>query len=1058
MAGPPVKRAASSRIQDASWFMDQLAPGSTAHLLCRAYRVSEELDLGALRAAWGELRSRQEILRTVLVAPEGLPVQEIHAEGGPGPSFVECDLTATGTSPEEFFSTWADTPFVLGCGPLARLVCARLGPADHGIVVAAHRAIVDEQSMSILMDELSTCYAAAVSGRPAGEDLPPPRVQYADYARWQRARDQRDLKKWWISELSPVPSPPALPAVRSRPAGFPEHGGVVRFDWDGAVADRLASLSDVEGLRPSAVLLAAFQSLLWRYGDDDRVAVVVPAPVRPSPEFERLVGPCTNPLVLCADFSGGQTFREIAGQVASRATGAFAHGELPFGDLVRALDVSRQPGRLPVSDVLFDCWDQPVTELTVPGAVVSRQAVDSAVFADLALTVEQVKPSVSGTLRYRADLFDHGSVEHLVGQLHTLLGAALAEPDTLIGALALESPDRTRAAVREADRVVTAAEPALPVHELVRGHAENRPESDAVLWDGACLSYRDIDRHATSIAEMLRGHGVEGRAVVVRVAPGPGQYAALLGVLKAGAHLVWFGTGDAGERGHAVLEDLRPACLLLDGDPAADVLAEWYRTELHGRVLDITAADETGNPFRASTDLGELAYIAYTSGSTGKPKGIAQTQAALAQFATWMATEFHIGPDARVAQWVAPEHDPALAEVFAALTSGATLCPPPQRVRAHPERLADWLRDERITHIQLVPSFAKELLRVIAQRAPAERPASLGHVLLMGEVLPAGLANGLREILPGARLVNLYGPTETVAATWHEIDGTVHGPAPIGRPIPGRQVLVLDDLDRPCPAGITGNIVVRSPYVTPGYTGARAGDRAAFLPLPRLREFGVEGGGCYRTGDLGRRRPDGVLEFRGRKDFQVKLAGNRVELSEIETVLAAHDSVAECAVVALTDEQGLAARLVVHVVPRPTPPGETAADARVWRGLLRRSFGTVRLPATFRIRQTPLPRNVAGKVDRRRLPDSGPAPAAEPVASRSEAEQRMAAIWAELLGTDRFGTEDTFFAAGGHSLLIPLLATRVRERFGVRIPLGELLANPTLAGLSVRAGERKPLE
>ncbi|MFD0633859.1 non-ribosomal peptide synthetase [Catenulispora yoronensis] len=589
---------------------------------------------------------------------------------------------------------------------------------------------------------------------------------------------------------------------------------------------------------------------------------------------------------------------------------------------------------------------------------------------------------------------------------------------------------------------------------------------------GEKLTYRGLADAAGQVREALRSAGVgPGEPVVVRLAPGLGQMAALLGVLEAGATLVWFGLGDVGSRGRVVLSALRPAALLIDGGQRPDELADWYRGETVGQVvdiaevLDIAATANTAPPQHTlpttppsartppppppQVRATDRAYIAYTSGSTGTPKGVAQSHAALAQFVTWLADEFALGPGSRVAQWVAPEHDPALAETFAALASGSTLCLVPALIRANPEKLVDWLAAERISMLQTVPSFARELLRVVeAGRAP-ERMAALAVLLLMGEALPGELVTGLRTALPLARTANLYGPTETIAATWHEVSGPVSGPVPIGRSIPGRQVLVLDDEDRPCPAGVTGNLVIRSPYVADGYLGAPE-PGPAFAPLPGFPAVTVDGRpvGCYRTGDLARRLPGGVLEYRGRKDYQIKLYGSRLELADVEAALADHPSVAECAVVAVTDADGFASRLVVHVVPRADPGGRPLGSPDEWRTQLRHRFGRSMLPALFRTLPGRLPRTPAGKVDRARLPDPGAAagPAGRPL--QTPVEKEMAGLWAELTDGVPASAGDTFFAAGGHSLLVLPLLRLIRGRFGVAVSAADFYAHQTLAGLS----------
>jgi acyl-CoA synthetase (AMP-forming)/AMP-acid ligase II len=480
--------------------------------------------------------------------------------------------------------------------------------------------------------------------------------------------------------------------------------------------------------------------------------------------------------------------------------------------------------------------------------------------------------------------------------------------------------------------------------------------------------------------------------------------------------------------------------------------------------------------------LGRIAYVAYTSGSTGTPKGIAQSHGAFAQFVTWLAGEFGIGPSSRVAQWVAPEHDPSLCEAYAALCAGATLCTVPARIRLHPEKLVDWLADERITFLQTIPSFARELLKVIVSRPGQARLAALDHLVLMGEALPGDLANGLRAALPSVRLANVYGPTETIAAAWHEITDQVTGTVPVGRPIPGRHLLVLDDQDRPCPAGVTGQIVIRSPYVAAGYIGGDGADSntdsntdssagsSAGSDTGSNAGGGAGGGAggragrgddsfrpvrgtvgdlrCYRTGDLGRWRWDGLLEFRGRRDLQVKVAGTRVELAAVAAALASHACVGECAVVPLADPDGLVTHLIAYLVLHRAPAAEPAGLREMLRAHLRRHFGTSLRQLSFHVLGHPLPRTAGGKVDRRRLPDPRTVLSRADRPPRTPAERGLAQIWSQLLGTGPAAADETFFAAGGHSLLVPQLIDRVRERFGVTIQIRDCLAHPSLAGLS----------
>lgn len=523
----------------------------------------------------------------------------------------------------------------------------------------------------------------------------------------------------------------------------------------------------------------------------------------------------------------------------------------------------------------------------------------------------------------------------------------------------------------------------LTVSDLVHETARRAPDAIAVSGGGENVTYRELTRRAAAVTATLRERGTgRGDAVAVRVAPGAWQAIAMLGVLDAGAYLVCLRTGDIGRSGKDSLARVRPACLVVDGDrdgagPSGadgdDEVAAWFRAELDRPVIDVAATrgelDAVPSPAPSPCTVGERAYVAFTSGSTGSPKGIPMTHAALAQLTGWFAEEFGIGPGVRVAQWAAAGYDASLVETFAPLIAGGTLCPVPAKIRPNPDTLAVWLADEDVSVFQTVPSFARALVRVIGHGGIARQLGGLDHLLLAGEALSARLANELRDVLPGVRLVNLYGPTECVLATWCEIGESLAGPAPIGRPIPGRTVLVIDEQDRPCPSGVTGEIVIGSRYLTPGYLGADASD--AHGPDAAFRPPAADGctmpGRWYRTGDRGRLRSDGLFEFAGRADSQVKLLGTRLELSEVEAALLAHPDVRDCAVLARHDDAGTVARLTAYVVGR----GEaTAAELRAH---LRQRFGTRQVPVS--VTWLPeLPRNLGGKVDRRALASAAHGP------------------------------------------------------------------------------------
>ncbi|QFU93303.1 AMP-binding protein [Amycolatopsis sp. YIM 10] len=1036
--------AVTSVRQDEAWFADRLDPGSASAVRSRAYRVSGPLDVGLLGRAWQEVVRRHDVLRATITEAGGRPVQRIAAADQVAKSFVDMGVVPDAEDAEdELCADIIAEPMWLAEGPLARLTVAGTAPDEHVVVLVAHRAVADESSMVIMLDELSRCYTAALTGRSPSEALRAPLLQYGEFARWQREREgsaeHKRMLDWWRDELTPAPPALALPLHRDRPAGPSVDGGVVRFNWGAELAATLGQFAREQGVDPAAVLLTAFTCLLHRFGGADRIPVGLPVRSRPWSAFDRAVGPFDSQLVLTTGFGGRPSFREVLNRVRIQLRDAAAHGGPTEGQLAAAVNPPRDPRHSPFfdagfvyrehesiveSDGLLRGVDVKDPALRLRGCTVRRERVDPQWSdVDFALLIDEVKPEISGGFRCRTSMIDARIARFVAVQLRTVVEAALAHPDLPVANLPLDTPVRIKTALVAADRIEATAPVTATVTELVRTHS-----GEALPG----VSYAELLARADSIAAVL-----PPGPVAVRMASGAGQVAAVLGAFTAGAHVVCLAASDSGERARSVLADLKPVVLLVENAAADDKIVQWYKDELDGTVVDINAV-EPAKPRPMAVATTDLAYVAYTSGSTGRPKGITQNHAALAQFTGWFATEFRLGEGARLAQWAAPGYDAALCETFAALISGATLHPVPERIRANPEKLTAWLAAEGITHFQTVPSFAREVLGVLERTG--ERLPALTHLLLAGEALPAELANGLRTALPSARLINLYGPTESILATWYEVSVKLHGVAPIGRPIPGRQVLVVDGEDRPCPAGVTGNLVLRSPYLTPGYLGDVTTN--AFEPLRPRPELGVAGGTCYRTGDLGRFRHDGVLEFRGRADSQVKVLGMRMELGEVEAALAAHPSIADCAVIGVPGADGLVSQLLAYVVL--AEPGD--APVAEWRRHLVRRFGKTLLPLTYQTVDA-LPRNVGGKIDRRRLPV--PEPVVTPVEPNSPAQRAIAAIFAELTGATAVAADDTFFAVGGQSVQLPRLLHLIRARLGAELSLWDYFADPTPAGLSL---------
>ncbi|MEZ0111461.1 amino acid adenylation domain-containing protein [Catenulispora sp. EB89] len=1060
MTDPAYRDVPATEVQQGLWLLRALGQEPAAR--CRAYRVVGDLDVAALAEAWRALVDRHEGLRSALVLQDGAPVRRVWTRSEPE-AFRTREIDAQDWTPADANeSDPADVPV------RAQLTVTRRGPEDHQIHLAVPRAFADEDFLDTLVGELSELSA----GRALRTDIPSAGAPVAE------AADDPEALAWWVNALTPLPSELPLPADRPRPDRGSGRWGTVSAPADPDLGRAVARCAEASRSSPSVVMLTGFQVLLHRYTGGDRVAVAVPVP-------QRGAGAAANVLILPADIEAGQSFKDVLERGTTLAAEAMARRAVPLARVLGALPIVREVRRVPLGDVVFDYRGRPRSVLAIPGAVVEPCPDHGGPApADLVLQVDDGGNGPALTVLYDADQFEPATARMILRQFRTLLRHAGRAPDTAVGELTLDGPGEAARAAVEADRRADDGAPGHTIVEAVRRRASQDPDAVAIDSHDGTLTYRELYAAAIQVAEDLHAAGVRaGEAVVVRLPVGARQYAALLGVLAAGAHLTWFGVADSGERGRAVVGALRPAAMLV-ADPAdPDEFVGWYRATTGGRVVAVAAAERepepapapesesasqpsaaSALPISAFPRLADRAYVAFTSGTTGVPKGIAQTHAALAQFAAWMAAEFEIGPGVRVAQWVAAEHDPALAETFAALGSGATLCPVPEKIRANPERLLHWLGAERIGVLQTVPSFARELLRVLTGRHSAERLGTLRVLLLMGEALPAELADGLLAALPLVHVANLYGPTETVAATWHPVRRRAvqintltgieaastaaslaarraSGTVPIGRPIPGRGILILDESDRVCPAGVTGELVITGAYVADGYLGAH--DHAAFAPLP-----GIDAP-CYRTGDLARRRPDGALEYRGRKDSQVKLYGNRLELTDVEAALAGHPTVAECAVVAVADRDGLAVRLVVCVVPRRGPDGRPEGAPDQWRTQLRRRFGRALLPALYRTLDR-LPRTVTGKVDRPQLARSVAAAERDASARRPAAgtEAVLAAIWASLLGAPPEHADQSFFTLGGSSLMVPRLLHQVRRRLAADVTVPQFYAHQSLAALA----------
>ncbi|HEX8275245.1 MAG TPA: non-ribosomal peptide synthase/polyketide synthase [Longimicrobiaceae bacterium] len=1039
---PPIARAPRdgplplSFAQQRLWFLHRMEPESPAYNVPAALRLRGRLDAAALERALAGVVRRHESLRTVFAERGGEPVQVVLDDAAPelrradlrGLQPAERERAAARLAREE-----ALRPFDLARGPLLRAALLRLDEEEWVLLFAMHHVASDGWSVGVLVREVGELYAAFAEGRgPALPELP---VQYADYAAWQRAWLVGDALErrlaWWRGRLAGAPPLLELPTDRPRPAVQDGRGGAVAFRLSARTAHAVRAIARDAGATPFMALLAAWQALLARWSGQDDVLVGTPVAGRTRVELEGLIGFFVNTLVLRAELSGDPGFRALLGRVREAALGAYAHQDVPFERLVEEMQPERTLRHTPLFQAMFALQNAGGGELELGGlrAEPLESAADVAKF-DLDLQLAEEGDGLAGALVFRAELFDAATAERLAAHFAALLEGALAAPDAPLARLPLmDAAERAR--VLEAGRAPAAAHAFAPVHAGVAAQARRTPGAPAVAWERGTLTYAELDARASRLARWLRGRGVGPETRVgICLERGPELAVAMLAVLRAGGAYLPLDPGYPAARLEHALDDSGAAVLLtqerlLGGLP--DTGAEIVCVDADAARIAREPAEDPG----VETDPDALAYLIYTSGSTGTPKGVGVPHRALANHMAWMLREWPLAADDRVLQKTPAAFDASVWEFWAPLLSGATLVMARPDAHRDPAELARAVAAERITVLQLVPSVLAAML--------AEGRLERGTLRLLfcgGEALPARDAARAREAA-GAEVVNLYGPTEAcIDATWHRVTGVEGGTTvPIGRAVDGVAAHVLDPDGEPAPWGVPGELCLGGAQLARGYLGRPDATAAAFVPDP----FADEGGArLYRTGDRARRLADGALEYLGRLDQQLKVRGFRIEPGEVEAALRAHSGVREAAV----GVRG--GRLVGWVVA-----AEGGADAEALRAHLRRTLPEHMVPAALAVLDA-LPLTPGGKLDRRALPAPAGADGAAYVAPRTPAEARLADVFAEVLGVERVGVDDDFFALGGHSLLATRVTSRVAHAFGVELPVRALFEEPTVAGLAAR--------
>ncbi|WP_130908774.1 non-ribosomal peptide synthase/polyketide synthase, partial [Pseudomonas antarctica] len=1016
-----------SLAQNRLWITWQLDPQSSAYILPGALRLRGELDEDAVRASFQQLIQRHEALRTRFYERDGQAFQRVDATTEFDLHVIDLsDLPAAEREAraQQIREDQARTQFDLEKGPLLWVTLVRLDDEDHQLLVTLHHIVADGWSLNILIDEFSRLYGAATQGQTL--ELPPLALQYADYGSWQRqwlaeGEGQRQLA-YWKAQLGE--EHPTLSLATDHPRSAQQRNSASRHSvrLDAGLSAAIRQTAQANESTPFMLLLAAFQSLLYRYSGQRDIRIGVPNANRPRQETQGLIGFFINTLVLRAELDGRLPFNQLLAATRQTALGAQAHQDLPFEQLLEAFPQAREHG---LFQVMFNHQQRDLSALRrLPGMLADELAWHSreAKF-DLQLHSEEDRNGrFSLSFDYADELFNAATIQRLAEHFINLLHAACEQPQQAIGDLKLMQTDEQQP---WSEAPCVPAQQWLP--ELLNLHTS---DSTALVWQGASLTFAQLHTQANRLAHYLRDKGV-GPDVCVAIAAerSPQLLIGLLAIIKAGGAYVPLDPDYPADRLAYMLQDsgvhlLLTQTSLLELLPAPEGVCVIAMDSLH---LESWPTQAPGLHLHGDN----LAYVIYTSGSTGQPKGVGNTHAALAERLQWMQATYQLNDTDVLMQKAPISFDVSVWECFWPLITGCRLVLAGPGEHRDPHRIAQLVQEHGVTTLHFVPP----LLQLFIDEPLVAECTSLRRLFCGGEALPVELRNRVLAQLPAVQLHNRYGPTETAinVTHWHcrAEDGER---SPIGRPLGNVTCRVLDEHLNPLPAGVPGELCIGGIGLARGYLG-RAGLTAERFIADPLGEAGAR---LYRTGDRARWSADGVLEYLGRLDQQVKLRGFRVEPEEIEARLLAMDGIAQ-AVVLVREQQ-----LIGYYT------ASSELDQQAVKTALAAELPEYMVPAQL-MRLDAMPLSPSGKLDRRALPE--PVwQTREHIEPQTPLQQQIAAIWREVLGLPRIGLGDDFFALGGHSLLATQIISRTRQACDVELPLRTLFEARELGAFAEQVG------
>lgn len=1027
--------------QQRMWFLYQMDRQNPAYNEALTIRLTGRLNIDILEQTINAIIQRHESLRTSFPMVEGKPIQKI------APSLkIKLLVVNLKDIPQEQIDKQIikelQKPFDLTQSPLLRCTLFDLGYENYILVNVFHHIIIDGWSKSILFKELSKFYQALLSNSTV--DLPELPIQYADFAVWQRQWLQGEILEnqlnYWKKQLTGAPPLLELPTDKPRPATANFRGHSISFQINSELTEKLKLLSQKSGVTLFMTLLAALNTLLFRYSGQDDILIGTPTANRNRQEIEPLIGFFVNTLVLRNSLEGNPTFSGLLQQARNVVLEAYANQDVPFEQVVDGLEIERSLSYNPLFQVMFALQNAPLNALKLPNLKAQYLAVENQrIKFDLSLFLEEIETEkgsyLEGFWEYDGDLFTPERITRMVGHFQTLLKGIVANPQQTIGELPLLTESEKQQLLVEWNQTQTSYPDHYCIHQLFEEQVVKTPDAIAVIDGEKSLTYEQLNQKANQLAYYLQNLGVKTEDLVgICIERSVLMIIGLLGILKAGAAYIPLDPNYPSERLAYMLED-SAVSVLLTQENLVDTLPNYLGTifclDQDGKILDHHPQDNLLHPMTSEN----LAYVIYTSGSTGKPKGVLIQHQSLLNLVSWHQNAFDITTIDRVTQLAGIAFDASVWEIWPYLTAGACLAIVPPDLLTSPKQLQEWLIAKKITVSFLPTPLAETLI-------PLDwSPNCPLRLMLTG-------GDKLNDFPPTSipfTLVNNYGPTEnTVVTTSVKItpDLLTEKAPPIGRPISNTQVYILDQYQQPVPIGIPGELYIGGSGLAKGYLNRPELTDSKFIANPFSQKLSDR---LYKTGDLVRYGNDGQIEFVGRIDHQVKIRGFRIELGEIETVLNQHPQVKEAIIIAREDQPGVK-RLCAYVI---ASQNLTVSQLRLF---LQEKLPQYMVPAFFVLLDA-FTLTANGKIDRCALPQPTlelEDEAALNLSPGTEKERILAAIWQRVLGLKNISINDNFFELGGDSILAIQIIAQANQA-GLQITPKQLFSHQTIAQLATVA-------